>query len=67
LILKPSKPYSFCFTTYPWKKLKLKEHSKVIIKIIDEEEIEKILDSMIIEKVEGIDYKKLKETHYESL
>ncbi|AAL80700.1 hypothetical protein PF0576 [Pyrococcus furiosus DSM 3638] len=27
------------------KNLKLKEHSKVIIKVIDEEEIEKILDS----------------------
>ncbi len=50
----------------PLKKLKLKEHSKVIIRIIDEEELEKILDSMVIEKVEGIDYKKLKEAYYES-
>ncbi|MFA4640525.1 antitoxin AF2212-like protein [Pyrococcus kukulkanii] len=48
----------------PLKKLKLKEHSKVIIKIID---VEKILDSMVIEKVEGIDYKRLKEAYYESL
>lgn len=50
----------------PLKKLKLKEHSKVIIRIIDEEELEKILNSMVIEKVEGIDYKKLKEAYYES-
>jgi len=49
------------------KKLKLKEHSKVIIKIIDEEELDKLLSSMVIEKIENIDYKKLKEAYYESL
>jgi len=51
----------------PLKKLKLKEHSKVIIKIIDEEELDKLLNSMVIEKIENIDYKKLKEAYYESL
>ena len=51
----------------PLKKLKLKEHSKVIIKIIDEEELDKLLSSMVIEKIENIDYKKLKEAYYESL
>ncbi|MCD6130725.1 antitoxin [Thermococci archaeon] len=51
----------------PLKKLKLKEHSKVIIKIIDEEELDKLLSSMVIEKIENIDYKKLKEAYYEPL
>ena len=51
----------------PLKKLKLKEHSKVIIKIIDEEELDRLLNSMVIEKIENIDYKKLKEAYYESL
>ena len=51
----------------PLKKLNLKEKSKVIIKIIDEDELENILDSMVIEKVEKIDYKKLKEAYYESI
>jgi predicted DNA-binding antitoxin AbrB/MazE fold protein len=51
----------------PLKKLNLKENSKVIIKIIDVDELENILDSMVIEKVEKIDYKKLKEAYYESI
>ncbi|WP_456452758.1 antitoxin AF2212-like protein [Thermococcus sp.] len=51
----------------PLKKLNLKEHSKVIIRIIDEEELDKLLSSMIIEKIENIDYKRLKEAYYESL
>jgi predicted DNA-binding antitoxin AbrB/MazE fold protein len=51
----------------PLKKPKLKEHSKVIIKIMDKEELEKLLDSMVIEKVEKVDYRKLKEAYYESL
>ena len=51
----------------PLKKLKLKEHSKVIIKIIDEEELDRLLNSMVIEKIENIDYKKLKEAYYEPL
>jgi predicted DNA-binding antitoxin AbrB/MazE fold protein len=51
----------------PLKKPKLKEHSKVIIRIMDKEELEKLLDSMVIEKVEKVDYRKLKEAYYESL
>jgi predicted DNA-binding antitoxin AbrB/MazE fold protein len=51
----------------PLKKPKLKEHSKVIIKIIDEGELDKLLDSLVVEKVKSIDYKKLKEAYYESL
>jgi len=51
----------------PLKKLNLKEKSRVIIKIIDRDELEKLLDSMVIEKVENVDYKKLKEAYYESI
>jgi len=51
----------------PRKKLNLKEKSKVIIKIIDKDELEELLNSMVIKKVNNIDYKRLKEAYYESV
>ncbi len=50
----------------PLKKPKLREHSKVMIKILPEN-VDDLLDSLVIEKVEKIDYKRLKEAYYESL
>ncbi|WP_297072724.1 antitoxin family protein [Thermococcus sp.] len=50
----------------PLKKLNLREHSRVRIKIIPED-IDDILGSLLIKKVENIDYKRLKEAYYESL
>ncbi len=50
----------------PLKKLNLKEKTRVLIKIIDKDELNELLDSMVIEKVRGIDYRKLKEAYYES-
>ena len=50
----------------PLKKPKLREHSRVRIKIIPED-VDDLLDSLVIEKVGSIDYKRLKEAYYESL
>jgi len=50
----------------PLKKPHLREHERVRIKIV-EKELDKLLDSMVIRKVEKIDYKRLKEAYYESL
>ncbi|WP_297534977.1 antitoxin family protein [Thermococcus sp.] len=49
----------------PLKKLNLPEHARV--RIVITPDIDEILDSMIIRKVEKIDYKRLKEAYYESL
>jgi predicted DNA-binding antitoxin AbrB/MazE fold protein len=51
----------------PLKKLNLKEKSRVLIKIIDRDELDKLLNSMVIEKIDNIDYRKLKEAYYESI
>jgi len=51
----------------PLKKLNLKEKSRVLIKIIDRDELDELLNSMVIEKINNIDYKKLKEAYYESI
>ncbi len=50
----------------PLKKLNLKERTRVLIKIIDKDELDELLDSMVIEKISDIDYRKLKEAYYES-
>ena len=50
----------------PLKKPHLRDHAKVRIKII-EIDLDELLDSMVIRKVEGLDYKRLKEAYYESL
>ncbi|GAB6135884.1 antitoxin AF2212-like protein [Thermococcus prieurii] len=47
------------------KKLNLPEHARV--RIVITPDIDEILDSMVIRKVEKIDYKRLKEAYYESL
>jgi len=49
----------------PLKKLNLPEHARV--RIVITPDIDEILDSMLIRKVEKIDYKRLKEAYYESL
>ncbi|WP_099210021.1 antitoxin family protein [Thermococcus henrietii] len=49
----------------PLKKLNLPEHARV--RIVVTPDIDEILDSMLIRKVEKIDYKRLKEAYYESL
>jgi len=51
----------------PLKKLNLKEKSRVLIKIIDRDELDELLNSMVIEKINNIDYRKLKEAYYESI
>lgn len=51
----------------PLKKLNLKEKSRVLIKIIDRDELDELLNSMVIEKIDNIDYRKLKEAYYESI
>ncbi|WP_297499622.1 antitoxin family protein [Thermococcus sp.] len=50
----------------PLRKPKLREHSKVKIKIIPEN-IDNLLNSLVIMKVEKVNYKRLKEAYYESL
>ncbi|WP_457752353.1 antitoxin family protein [Thermococcus sp.] len=50
----------------PLKKPHLREHERVRIKIIGRD-LDELLDSMVIRKVEKIDYKRLKEAYYESL
>ncbi len=50
----------------PLRKPKLRQHSKVKIKIIPED-IDDLLDSLAITKVEKVNYKRLKEAYYESL
>ncbi|AHL22833.1 MULTISPECIES: antitoxin family protein [Thermococcus] len=49
----------------PLKKLNLPEHARV--RIVITPDVDEILDSMLIRKVEKIDYKRLKEAYYESL
>jgi len=51
----------------PLKKLNLKEKSRVLIKIIDRDELDELLNSMVIEKIDNIDYRKLKEAYYEPI
>jgi predicted DNA-binding antitoxin AbrB/MazE fold protein len=51
----------------PLKKLNLKEKSRVLIRIIDRDELDELLNSMVIEKIDNIDYRKLKEAYYESI
>ena len=51
----------------PLKKLNLKEKSRVLIRIINRNELDELLDSIVIERVGDIDYRKLKEAYYESL
>ncbi|ACS34594.1 antitoxin family protein [Thermococcus gammatolerans] len=49
----------------PLKKLNLPEHTRV--RIVITPDIDEIIDSMLIRKVEKINYKRLKEAYYESL
>ena len=51
----------------PLEKVELKEKSRMLIKIIDRDELDKLLNSMVIEKIDNIDYRKLKEAYYESI
>ncbi|RLI80949.1 antitoxin [Archaeoglobales archaeon] len=51
----------------PLEKVELKEKSRMLIKIIDRDELDKLLNSMVVEKIDNIDYRKLKEAYYESI
>lgn len=54
-VLKPLKPF------------KIKDKKRLKIKIVNDDDVEEFLKSMIIKKCKTIDYKKLKEAYYASL